>query len=278
MRAPQLPRPAAIDGQRRGELGVWMGESGGPGVRILRITQAVPPSKPGCSRRRYSASERPRSYFAASTANLIRQIAIGQIGYADDLARRQPAAVAGHVAAGPRAASSDWSARHRIRWIRAIRGGFDKRRFGVARRVRLEQQINSLTQELATLRQELTQLRSTGPVQTGLQCGSRIKVHLRRRRQRSVTRSARRRGSASGKSRPPRRRGLRASRQKPAVPPPTRQTSRLQLRRRLLLRNLRRMICLESVRRSLRARRSRRLRKSRRPTTRPGPTTCSNNG
>ena len=29
---------ATDDGQRRGELGVWMGETGGPGVQILRIT------------------------------------------------------------------------------------------------------------------------------------------------------------------------------------------------------------------------------------------------
>ncbi len=39
--------PAMNDGQRRGELGVWMGESGGPGVRILRITSGSAAEKAG---------------------------------------------------------------------------------------------------------------------------------------------------------------------------------------------------------------------------------------
>jgi hypothetical protein len=142
-----------------------MGETGGPGVRILRVSGGSAAEQAGLRvgdvilQVNGQGASSPRD-----TATLIRKISIGekcnltvwrdgnqqQLQVTMQPARqiaRQPMNDASHEASFGRSDSSDSDL--------------------TSRTMRLEQQINSLTQELASLRQELAQLRTTGPVQTG---------------------------------------------------------------------------------------------------------------
>jgi len=164
-RAMNIGSSSPNEGQRRGELGIWMGESGGPGVQILRITADSAAAQAGL--RVGDVILQVNGQGASSpheTANLIRQIGIGQTGnltiWRDgnqqqvqfSLKPAREAARAMMVEPSHEAAFS----------------GSDARDSDLASRTeRLEQQINSLTQQLASLRQEITQLRTNGPVQTG---------------------------------------------------------------------------------------------------------------
>jgi hypothetical protein len=153
------------DGQRRGELGVWMGESGGPGVQVLRVASGSAAEKAGLRvgdiilqvNGRGAASPR-------DTAALIRQIAIGETGNVTiwrDGNQQQLQVTMQPVREIAREMANE--APHRVGFGRSDSADSDL----ASRTQRLEQQINSLTQELASLRQEMAQLRTAGPVQTG---------------------------------------------------------------------------------------------------------------
>jgi hypothetical protein len=149
----------------RGELGVWMGETGGPGVRILRISADSAAAQAGL--RTGDVILQVNGQGATSpheTAQLIRQIAIGQPGNLTIWRNGNTQQIqftlqpARDIARG---VTDDPS--HRVAFGAIESGDSDLS----TRTQRLEQQINSLTQELASLRQELAQMKSNGPVQTG---------------------------------------------------------------------------------------------------------------
>ena len=71
------------DGQRRGELGIWMGETGGPGVQVLRVASGSAAEKAAGLRVRVISSCRSTDvalHLRATRLRLIRQIAIGETG------------------------------------------------------------------------------------------------------------------------------------------------------------------------------------------------------
>jgi hypothetical protein len=163
-------------GQRRGELGIWMGESGGPGVQILRVTSDSAAAQAGL--RVGDIILQVNGQGASSpqeAAKLIRQIGIGQSGSLmvwRDGNQQQVQVTLQPVRDSARRMASE--APRQVGFGRSESADSDL----ASRMQRLEQQINSLTQELASLRQELTQLRSTGPVQTGYSAPANQSVPL----------------------------------------------------------------------------------------------------
>ncbi len=152
--ASQAAQPEINGGQRRGELGVWMAESNGPGVQILRITPGSAAEKAGLHVGDFVLQVNGRGASSPQgAAQMIRQIPIGQSGTltiwrdgdqqqlqvtmqpAREIARGLSGDASHQVAFGPPdpSANSDLA----------------------SRTARLEQQISSLTQELASMRQEL---------------------------------------------------------------------------------------------------------------------------
>jgi PDZ domain-containing protein len=154
--------PAEMDnGQLRGELGVWMGETGGPGVQILRVTSGSAAERAGLKVGDVILQVNGRGASSPQeTAKLIRLIGIGKPG--NLMVWRDGNQQQLQVTLQPVGRMVNESS-HRVGFGHSEAGDSDL----ASRTMRLEQQINSLTQELASLRQELTQLRSTGPVQTG---------------------------------------------------------------------------------------------------------------
>ena len=153
------------DGQRRGELGIWMGESGGPGVQILRVASGSAAEKAGLHVGDIILQVNGRgATYPQDTARLIRQIAIGETGnltvWRDGNQQQLPVTMQ-PVREIARELANE--AQHRVGFGRSDSADSDL----ALRTGRLEQQINSLTQELASLRQEMAQLRTAGPVQTG---------------------------------------------------------------------------------------------------------------
>jgi hypothetical protein len=142
-----------------------MGESGGPGVQILRVTSDSAAAQAGL--RAGDVILQVNGHGASSpleTAKLIRQIGIGQNGSLmiwRDGNQQQVQVTLQPVRDSARQMAGE--APRQVGFGRSESADSDL----ASRTGRLEQQINSLTQELASLRQELTQLRSTGPVQTG---------------------------------------------------------------------------------------------------------------
>lgn len=176
MERPQAPDDSLItgtyqpgaegtdEGQRRGELGVWMGETGGPGVAILRITPGSAAEQAGLRVGDIILQVNERGASSPQeTAKLIRHIGIGQKGnlmvWRDGNQHQMPVTLRAREIA--RQAASETS--HRVGFGKSDSADSEL----ASRTMKLEQQISSLTQELATLRQELAQLRKTGPVQTG---------------------------------------------------------------------------------------------------------------
>jgi hypothetical protein len=162
----QIGQPAMNDGQGRGELGVWMAQSGGAGVQVQRVTPGSAAERAGLRVGDVILQVNGRGATSPQgTAELIRQVPVGQSGtlvlWRDGDQQQLPFTMQ--------------PARETSREI--VSDTLHQAGFGAAeasgngdlasRTVRLEQQINSLTQELATLRQELAQLRTAGPVQTG---------------------------------------------------------------------------------------------------------------
>jgi hypothetical protein len=153
------------DGRQRGELGVWMGESGGPGVQVLRVTSGSAAEKAGLRVGDIILQVNGRGAISPrDTAALIRQIAIGETGNLTvwrDGNQQQLQVTIQPVREIAREMPNEAS--HRVGFGRSDSADSDL----ASRTQRLEQQINSLTQELASLRQEMAQLRAAGPVQTG---------------------------------------------------------------------------------------------------------------
>jgi hypothetical protein len=163
---PQNPVSAANDDQRRGELGIWMGETGGPGVQILRVTSGSAADQAGLRVGDIILQVNGRGAVTPQeTANLIKQINIGQTGTLSIWRNGNQEQV--QITMQPLRERARDLASNTSRQV-----GFDGSEAPsnsdlAARTERLEQQINSLTQELASLRKELAQLRTNGPVQTG---------------------------------------------------------------------------------------------------------------
>ena len=161
----QSGQPAMNDSERRGELGVWMGESGGPGVRILRVTSGSAAAQAGLRVGDVILQVNGRGATSPpDTARLIRQVGVGEtvnLTVWRDGNQQQMQVALKPARESARGMMSDPS--HEVGFGRSETGNSDL----ASRTIRLEQQINSLTQELSTLRQELAQLRTSGPVQTG---------------------------------------------------------------------------------------------------------------
>jgi membrane-associated protease RseP (regulator of RpoE activity) len=153
------------NGQQRGELGVWMGNSGGPGVRILRVATGSAAENAGLRAGDIILKVNGSSVTSPQdTARLIRQIAVGAAGdltIGRDGNQQQLQVTMQPIREGAREMANE--APHRVGFGRSDAADNDL----ASRTERLEQQINSLTQELASLRQEMAQLRTAGPVQTG---------------------------------------------------------------------------------------------------------------
>jgi len=157
--------------QPRGELGVWMTENDGPGVRILRVTPGSAADQAGLRVGDFVLQVNGRGASSPQrAADLIREIPIGQSGTLTIWRNGDQQQL--RITMQP--------ARERTRDVVSDMGremgddsyqvGFheDERSTGgdSSRIMRLEQQIGSLTQELATMRQEMAQLRSAGSVHT----------------------------------------------------------------------------------------------------------------
>jgi hypothetical protein len=153
------------DGQRRGELGIWMGETGGPGVQVLRVANGSAAEKAGLRVGDIILQVNGRGASSPQdTARLIRQIAIGETGnltvWRDGNQQQLPVTI---QPAREIAREIVNEASHRVGFGRSDSADSDL----ASRTARLEQQINALTLELAAIKQEMVQLRSTGPMQTG---------------------------------------------------------------------------------------------------------------
>lgn len=155
-------RAATSDTQPRGELGVWLVESGGPGVAIQRVTRGSAAEQAGL--RVGDVILQVNGKGAASpqsAAQLIRQIPIGQRGtlsiWRDGDQHQLPVTMQ--------------AAREKLRELArdvmddsynvGFRGDDEPRGGESSSRIaRLEQKITALTQQLNTMQQELTALRS----------------------------------------------------------------------------------------------------------------------
>jgi hypothetical protein len=170
--ASQSAQPAMNGQQPRGELGVWMAENDGPGVRILRVTPGSAAEQAGLRVGDFVLQINGRGASSPQgAAQMIRQIPIGQTGTLTiwrDGDQQQLRITMQAARDRGRDLASDMG-RETDRGSYQVGFHDDERSTGgdsSSRIMRLEQQIGSLTHELATIRQELTQLRSAGSVQT----------------------------------------------------------------------------------------------------------------
>lgn len=156
----------ADSGKPRAELGIWMVESGGPGVAIQRVTKGSAAEQAGLHEGDVILQVNGRGAASPqAAAQLIRKIPIGQAGTLTiwrDGDQKQ-LQVTMHEAPKREIPSEN-----------SIAGDSRRARFGgegglsgelASRTMKLEQQISSLTQELHQLREELAQIRSQGHVQ-----------------------------------------------------------------------------------------------------------------
>lgn len=155
------PRRIA-DGQR-GELGVWLIESGGPGVEIRRITAGSAADLAGLQQGDVILKINGRGALSPhGIARMIREMPAGQ------------AAVVEYWRDGQANEMEIVLQPARERYEVAFRGDeprMDVNRAGSdleSRTMRLEEQLALVTQELRQLRQEITQLRTSASSQTGL--------------------------------------------------------------------------------------------------------------
>jgi len=157
---------SADSGKPRAELGIWMVESGGPGVAIQRVTKGSAAEQAGLKEGDVILQVNGRGAASPqAAAQLIRTIQIGQAGTLTiwrDGDQKQL-----QVTMRERA-------KREIPSENSIAGESRPGRFGgengssgelATRTMKLEQQISSLTQELHQLRQELAQIRSQSHVQ-----------------------------------------------------------------------------------------------------------------
>ncbi|HEX5472428.1 MAG TPA: PDZ domain-containing protein [Lacipirellulaceae bacterium] len=181
MRGQQQPGTAATpNGQQRGALGVWLVESGGPGVEIQRITPGSAAQQAGLRSGDFILQVNGRGVDSPEdAAQMVRRIPVGQSGeltiWRNGNEQRvhftmQPAPrmMAGEMAPGM-GEEMEQPMSHEVGF-----GGSDSTVADlVSRTSHLEQQLASLTQELQQLRQDMTQMRTESGSQTpGLNSGA----------------------------------------------------------------------------------------------------------
>ncbi len=88
MRGPQQPgTSAAASGQQRGALGVWLVESGGPGVEIQRVTPGSAAEQAGLQSGDFILQVNGRGVDTPEgAAQMVRRIPVGKAGRAHHLA------------------------------------------------------------------------------------------------------------------------------------------------------------------------------------------------
>lgn len=159
-------QPPASDNSRRGELGVWMGDAGGKGVRILRVASGSAADKAGLQagdvilQVNGAAASSPRE-----TAQRIRQIAAGETG--ELIVRRDGSEQTLQISMSPARESAAAKTSDGTRQT-AFNPADSQDTDLLSRTQRLEQQVNVITSELAEMRKELAQLRAAGPSQTAV--------------------------------------------------------------------------------------------------------------
>jgi hypothetical protein len=143
-----------------------MGETGGPGVQILRVTRGSAADQAGLRIGDIILQVNGRGAVTPQeTASLIKQINVGQTGTLSIWRNGNQEQV--QITMQPLRERSRDVATETSRQVGFSGSETAPNSDLAARTERLEQQINSLTQELASLRQEMAQLRTNGPVQTG---------------------------------------------------------------------------------------------------------------
>jgi hypothetical protein len=167
-----LPAPgqqqerSMMNGQSRGELGVWLVPSGDRGIAIRRLTRGSAAEQAGLRPGDIILQVNGQSTTTPeATAEIIRQIPVGQevtLAIVRDGApqtlkvamRERRSRMAGEMSSGPdRDMTNDYQVGFRGDEEMSAGGGSS------SRIMRLEQQIAKLTQELTAMRQELTELR-----------------------------------------------------------------------------------------------------------------------
>jgi hypothetical protein len=150
-----------------------MAESGGPGVQIVRVTPSSAAAQAGLRVGDVVLQVNGRGASSPQrAAEMIRQIPIGKSGTLTiwrDGDQRQLQVTMQAAPARSREMDQPMMGREIIRdsYQVGFRGDDEPASGGSSARIlRLEQQIGSLTQDLAAMRQELAQLRSAGSVQT----------------------------------------------------------------------------------------------------------------
>ena len=137
--------------QPRGEIGVWMIESGGPGVEITRITGGSAAERAGLRSGDIILQVNGRGAFVAADRGAIDSPGRDRpAGHADDLRDGDQRQL--QVTMQPARESHEVSFRGE---------GTDASGDLSARTIRLEQQLNTVMQELQQLRQEMAQLRTS---------------------------------------------------------------------------------------------------------------------
>jgi hypothetical protein len=168
--------PATAGDQQRGALGVWLVESGGPGVAIQRVTPGSPAEKAGLHSGDIVLQVNGRGVDTPQgAAQVVRQIPVGKSGeltiwrdgdqqrvqFTMQPARRMTAGEMGHEMGNEMNRGMGGETSHEVGY-----GGSETTLTDlVSRTSRLEQQLASITQELQQLRQEMTQMRAGGGAQ-----------------------------------------------------------------------------------------------------------------
>ena len=151
------------DAGQRAELGVWLVESGGPGVQIRRITAGGAADRAGLQPGDVILQINGRGAMSPhGIAQMIREMPAGQTAVVEYWRDGQTDEM--EIVLQPA------RERHDV----AFRG--DESRMGMnratgdieSRTMRLEEQLAMVVQELRQLRQEMTQLRSSGSSQTAI--------------------------------------------------------------------------------------------------------------
>src|SRR5262249_35195118 len=132
-------------GERRGELGIWMGETGGPGVQVLRVTRGSAADEAGLRVGDIILQVNGRGAVTPQeTANLIKQIKIGESGTLSVWRDGNQQQV--QITMQPLRERARELARETSRQTGFAGSEMASSADLAARTMRLEQQINSLTQ------------------------------------------------------------------------------------------------------------------------------------
>ncbi len=157
---------APIAGGQRGELGVWLVESGGPGVQVRRITPGSAADQAGLRSGDVILEINGRGASSPhGVAQMIREMPAGQTAIVEFWRDGQPNEL--EIVLQP----------VREQYEVAFRGDDSLAEMSAARRpggdlesrtMRLEQQLATVMQELRQLRQEMAQIRTSGSTPTAI--------------------------------------------------------------------------------------------------------------